>query len=285
MVELRPLDMSPSGIETTCELLRAVYPHAPYMTPRYLDSLYFGNPLGPTFGISAWLDRRLVAHYLMIPIKARIFGEEELGIWPFQLATHPEYQGKGLFSRINEAAMDECRERGFGYLSGVGNDQSSPIFVKKWNFQAVGQLDVKVGVGLVPRRRESRRSDIQFVRLWDAAGLAWRLRLAERPYRVRYRQDEGTIFADTGRFGIRAQLGSYPSSWLPADLPPLTTKNPLRVWMGLDPTRAWRGSLYRDLPTRVRPSPLILLFKDLTDRQREFDLARVQYDAFDFDPY
>jgi len=285
MVELRPLDMSPSGIETTCELLRAVYPHAPYLTPRYLEVLYFGNPLGPTFGIGAWQDGRLVAHYLMIPIKARLFGEEELGIWPFQLATHPQYQGKGLFSTMNAAAMDESRARGFGFYSGVGNDQSSPIFVKKFNCQAVRQLDVKVGVGAVPRRRDVEGLDIQFVRVWDAEGLAWRLRLAEPPYRVRRRGEEGTIFANTRRFGIHAQLGTYPSAWFPGDMRPLNTWNPLRLWMGLDPTRDWRGSLYRDLPERFKPSPLTLLFRDLTDHGRELDPAKVQYDAFDFDPY
>lgn len=285
MVELRPLDLTPAGIRDTCGLLNAVYPHAGHIDPAYLERLYFGNPLGETFGISAWLDGRLVAHYLMIPLKARIRGEEELGIWPFQLATHPEYQGKGLFGRMGDAAIKHCRERGFGFLSGVGNAQSSPIFVKKWNSQAVCPLDVKVGVGPVPPPLEPGPEELDFVRVWDAAGLAWRLSVAQPPYTVQHRRGRGTVFANTGRYGIHADLGSYPSEWFPPETGRLVATNPLRLWMGVDPTRDWQRSLYFGLPERLKPSPLILLFCDLTDRNRRLDPEKVRFDAFDFDAF
>jgi GNAT superfamily N-acetyltransferase len=285
VVELRPLDLTPGGIRDTCELLNAVYPHADHIDPAYLERLYFGNPLGETSGISAWLEGRLVAHYLMIPVKARIRGEEELGIWPFQLATHPEYQGKGLFTSLHDAAIAQCREKGFGFFSGVGNAQSSPIFVRKWDVQAVRRLDVKVGLGPVPPPRQVGPGELDFVRVWDAAGLAWRISVAQPPYTVQHRRGRGTLFANAGRYAIRASLGSYPSEWIPVQTGRLVSANPVRLWMGLDPTRNWRYSLYFNLPERLRPSPLILLFSDLTDENRQLDPAKVRFDAFDFDAF
>ena len=39
---------------------------------------------------------------------------------PFQLATHPGFRGKGLFSALAEASYAESREKGYGYVTGVG---------------------------------------------------------------------------------------------------------------------------------------------------------------------
>ena len=43
--------------------------------------------------------------------------------------------------------------------------------------------------------------------------------------------------------------------------------------------------LYFDVPERLKPSPLIFLFYDLTDQGRAFDPEKVQYDLFNFDAY
>ena len=111
MTEVRPIDISPKGIEQTCELLNVVYPHAAHYDTTYLERLFNQNPVGPTLGFSAFDGDELVAHYLMLPIKARVFGEEEIGIWPFQLATRPGFRGKGLFSELNERCFEASRER------------------------------------------------------------------------------------------------------------------------------------------------------------------------------
>src|SRR5689334_15998310 len=97
-MEIRPLDTSPAGIERTCELLRVVFPQATHLTPEYMHRLYFGNPVGPTTGLAAWEGKDLIAHYLVIPILSRVFGRDERGIWPFQLATHPGFRNAGIFS-------------------------------------------------------------------------------------------------------------------------------------------------------------------------------------------
>ncbi len=57
MFDFRPIDLSDEGIEETCKLLRVVFPDAHNLTPAYLKSLYFGNPLGETWGLCCFDDR------------------------------------------------------------------------------------------------------------------------------------------------------------------------------------------------------------------------------------
>jgi GNAT superfamily N-acetyltransferase len=283
MTEIRPLDLSPSGIATTCRLLKVVYPHATHITPDYLDRLYNGNPLGKTFGYGAFSDGELIGHYLIIPIKSRIFGKAELGIWPFQLATHPGYRGKGLFTTFTEQSFRDSRERGYNYVLGVGNAMSSPLFVGKWGFQSI-QLDARLGVGSIAPSRQAD-DEVELERIWDKPGIAWRIQHGPRPYRVKYRNGIGHLYAETGKFGIWAELGSWERQLLPDELSPLDGANPLRLWIGLDRSRRWSRSSYVPIPMRFRPSPLNLLFLDLTGQKRTFHAERVRYTLFDFDAY
>ncbi len=285
MFDVRPFDLSPEGLEDAAALLRLVFPSAKHIGRDYLERLCFGNPLGETFGFSAFDGDQRIAHNLMIPIKARCFGEEEMGIWPFQFATHPETRMKGLFVTLTEMMMDESRKRGFTFLSGVGNQNSTPILVKKWGYQSVCQLDAKVGFGTAPPRGELVDPDLD--RIWPSAqAVAWRLGHAQLgPYQVAWRGDRGHVYADSGLHGIKVQIGELPRELLPQDLPALRSANPLRLWVGKDPTRDWSGSLYVDVPRRLRPSPLNLLWLDLTGQGRTHRPDHVRYEVFDFDAY
>ena len=286
MLDVRPLDTSPAGIEETCELLQAVYPRAHHITTDYLNRLYNGNPLGPTFGFSAFEAGTLVGHYLMIPLVTKIHGVEEQGIWPFQLATRPGFRGKGLFSALVEQSFDAARERGYGHLVGVANDMSTPIFVRKWDFLNIRPLDVKLGFGPIPDREgDSEEAGLQLERVWNSPGIGWRLGHPAAPYRMRRRGQRVDLFAPTGRFGIWAQIASFDHAQLPETLPDHKPAHPLRLWIGCDPRRNWSSRPYFDLPDRFRASPLNLLFYDLTDQGRTFDPDRVQYEVFDFDAY
>jgi hypothetical protein len=217
----------------------------------------------------------------MIPIRARLFGRVENGVWPFQLATHPGHRLQGLFSAFVEESFGICRERGYTFFAGVGNQNSTPIFVKKWGYQNIRQLDVKLGLGLPPRSGDD--AALELVRLWDRDTIAWRLGHPPEPYRVVARRGRGHLFA-RGPRGIPVQVGEFPADLLP-ELPRLRRPRPLRLWIGADPTRDWSRTTFRDVPKRLWPSPLHLLFYDLTGEKRRLDPARVRYEVFDFDAY
>jgi len=284
VVDLRPIDLSPAGLERTCGLLRAVFPQATHIDTAYLDRLYHGNPVGPAIGLAAFSgDGELICHYLMIPVRLIIQGRAELGIWLFQLAVHPRHRGRGLFTALVEGSREMMEAAGYSYIVGVTNAKSAPIYQKRFGHQLICPLDVKIGVGPVPPAGELERPE--YKRVWDREGIAWRCGLPARPYAVERRGDRGHLFARTGRFGIWAEVGAFDWNDLPPDLPSFSPRSPLRLWIGTDPTRDWSRSFYVDLPKRLQPSPLYLAFGDYSGKNRTLDARRVQCNLFDFDAF
>ncbi|MGH9119721.1 MAG: GNAT family N-acetyltransferase [Acidimicrobiales bacterium] len=56
-------------------------------------------------------------------------------------ATHPDYQGRGIFSRLTLHALDELRHEGVAFVFNTPNDQSRPGYLKM-GWQLVGRLPV-----------------------------------------------------------------------------------------------------------------------------------------------
>jgi GNAT superfamily N-acetyltransferase len=284
MLEERPLDLSPTGLAEVVDLLHAAFPDASHLDVRYLHWCYCANPAGAAIGRNAYDEGRLAAHYVTVPLRARILGREETGVLSLHTATHPEHQGKGLFTRLAEATYRDAAAAGHGFVLGVANAASTPGFVRKLGFQLVHPLDVRIGLGAAPEPRGD--VVVTFERLWDEPSLRWRLACPARLYRRVLRRGRATVYAPTGRLGIWAELATV-SRHLAAteELPRLGPANPLRLWMGLDPGRRWQGAPWMRLPASLRPSPLNLIFRDLGGESRVLDAASVRFAAFDFDAY
>jgi GNAT superfamily N-acetyltransferase len=74
----------------------------------YLDWLYFQNPRGSVFGFDAYDGDLLVAHYACIPIKINAFRQNSL--LSLNTATHPDYQGRGLFRLLANKTFESAAE-------------------------------------------------------------------------------------------------------------------------------------------------------------------------------
>lgn len=72
---------------------------------------------------------------------------------------------------------------------------------------------------------------------------------------------------------------SYESAPAPSGRQPL-----LGAWLGLHPSRRRRGVALA-IPPSLRPSPLNLIFLDLTSQHRTLQRSDVQFEALDFDAY
>ncbi|HZR14255.1 MAG TPA: GNAT family N-acetyltransferase [Acidimicrobiia bacterium] len=58
-------------------------------------------------------------------------------------ATHPDYQGRGIFTRLTLHALDALRDEGVGFVFNTPNDQSRPGYLKmRW--RVVGRVPVAV---------------------------------------------------------------------------------------------------------------------------------------------
>ena len=279
--ECRTLDLSPAGIDAMSRLLRTVFPHAAHLTPAYLDWLYDQNPAGRALGWNACLDGELVGHYVLIPLRARLFGAEARGAHSLNGAVHPDHQGRRLYARLGELAHASAREAGFEFLIGVPNANSTHVFVRTFGFQLVGPLQARVGLG--PIARDEAEQPVDYARVWDGDNVRWRLANPTTRYTLSRRGERCEVRAPTGRPGIHALVGFVDPAFAP---PGLGAPAPgLDLFIGADPALRWSRSLYVNLPMRLRPAPLNFVFKDLTGRDRRIDPGRLRYASLDFDPY
>jgi GNAT superfamily N-acetyltransferase len=58
-------------------------------------------------------------------------------------ATHPEYQGRGIFRRLTSSSLEELRAQGVAHVFNTPNEQSKPGYLKM-GWKEVGRLPVAV---------------------------------------------------------------------------------------------------------------------------------------------
>jgi GNAT superfamily N-acetyltransferase len=270
-----PLDPSHAGLARSAALLRRVFPAAHHLTPSYLAWLYGRNPAGTAVGVEAELDGELVAHYATVPFPARVHGTLRSAALGLNLAVDPAHRGRGLAAEVVGRASERCGVQQIGCLVAVLNANSTHLFTQRLGFQLVCSLDARIGVG--PRARRSEPPAVDFERLWDDAGVVWRLANPSVRYEVRGRE----VLAPSGYPGIAVSLGELER---PVEAQG-SVAGPLCLWLGLDPGMQWGGSAYLPLPARLRPSPLNLVFRDVAGPGRRLDPARVRFRGLDFDAY
>jgi hypothetical protein len=281
----RQVDTSSQGVDEVSLLLTNVFGKSAGLSAPYLQWLYVDNPAGPVVGFNAFAGDQLAAHYATVPIVADFDRRTVRGLLSLNTATHPDHQGKQLFSKLAAQTYDCGGQQGFEFVVGVANANSTPGFVRKLGFALVRPLDARVGFGM-PRFRQ--RTQVSFERKWDEKTLRWRFKCPGRIYGLHRSKRSGlaTVLARTRYPFVRAdltQLEAVVADRVAADLPksPPTT----RVWLGIDPDVDWSRSCFVEIPNMVRPSPVNLIFKPLGDRKTRLAADEVRFRALDFDGY
>lgn len=278
----RLVELTSEELARTSNLLRLVFPKARQLTPSYLEWQYVLNPDGPALGCNAYLGDELVGHMSAIPMRTRLDGVELNGIFTMNGAVHPAHRGRKLQSGISHGIFEDAKSRGYAFCFATGNKYSTgPLLTR---FQMVAPLQARIGFGLP--RRHSGDFQPSFERVWSKEALEWRLANPEQNYRVGRRGGQLTVSAPSGRAGIGALLYHGPDAWgVPERIGSPSGHGPLKVWLGLDPGVDWQKSTFLNIPARLRPSPLNLMFKDLSGGSLYPDPARLVFRAIDFDPY
>ncbi|MCX6297320.1 MAG: hypothetical protein NTX97_14920 [Bacteroidetes bacterium] len=101
----------------------------------------------------------------------------------------------------------------------------------------------------------------------------------------KYRISDNTLYTATDKVGIKAILLKLPEAISLNDNNMNIGFCPVNLWIGIDASINWAGSLYFNIPDSMRPSPLNFIFKDLTKENRKLDFKNVRFNAFDFDAY
>jgi len=201
MYTMVPVKTDDTSLAACSTLLCSVFPNATTLSKASLQWHYADNPNGRAVGFNAVSeDGELAAHYVCLPILARIDGVTNKGLLSMNTATHPKHQGKGLFVELARRTFDYARDAGYDFVVGAANQNSTHGFVKKLGFQLVTPLDAKIGVGAI-----SSKANVDapaFERIWDQASIAWRL---SNPV-VRYGVSGADIWAPTGRQRSHARV-------------------------------------------------------------------------------
>lgn len=265
-------------------LMRRAFPKAGKYSEAYLDWLYFQNPAGPALAFDVREGDRIISHGAGVPQRLMLHGRPVLGALMLNTATDADRQGRGLFSRIVNAVIEETRRRGVAALTGVANQNSVGPYVNRLAFQEVRGLDAFVA--LEPERVDMARAmaDADLRRDWDDATLAWRLANPESPARlVAATHDSLVVEAASTAPVIRAR-GVIPRAGL--EPPPLPRG---RLWPAVSLTLAPAGTSRRglavDLPDRLRPSPLRLIYLNTADPADRLDPDRILFSFLDFDAF
>jgi GNAT superfamily N-acetyltransferase len=276
----RPSEATPGALEAYEALLSATFEASAKFTARALAWRYRDNPAGKVVGTDAWSGETLAAHYVTCPAQVRLSGRPARALLSLNTATHPDFQGRGLFVRLAEATYERAAAAGFDCVFGVANANSTPGFLRRLGFQLVEPLDAGILLA-APRRRAAAALDFQGE--WSEAGLAWRL---ANP---------------AGRY-VTGRSGELAAAWSPTHLPLVscaaflqTTPQPAprrgaplgaQLFIGLDPRLRAGGLRLAPLPTRFRPSPLNLIYRPLSaSAPRTLDPDAVALSFLDFDPY
>jgi GNAT superfamily N-acetyltransferase len=231
-------------------------------------------------GADAWDGERLAAHYVACPLEARIDGQLVKGLVSLNTATHPDYQGRGLFTKLAEAAYALGAEAGYSFVIGVANANSTPGFLRRLAFQDVGRLDAGVLA-----RLPSRLSDapVQYQGAWREELLAWRLANPDGRYVAARRRGLICVWARTHLPFVRcgAFLPDEGQAISAGGVPMAAT-----LFIGLEPRMALARQGFLPIPERFRPSPLNLIWRKIGGGAPAVlrpDAVAINF--LDFDPY
>jgi len=127
-------------------------------TPELFRWKHAENPFGPSFMLVAEAGGRIVGLRAFMRWQFEAAGRTVRAIRAVDTATHPDYQGRGIFSRLTLEALDALRDD-VDLVFNTPNEKSLPGYLKM-GWRSVGRLPVSIRV-LRPVRvlRRLRRLD------------------------------------------------------------------------------------------------------------------------------
>jgi GNAT superfamily N-acetyltransferase len=105
-------------------------------SPEYWSWKHVENPFGESPTLLAFAGDQLVGLRVFMRWKWRAAGTDVPAVRAVDTATHPDWQGKGIFSRLTRALLETMRQEGVAFVFNTPNERSRPGYLK------MGWLDV-----------------------------------------------------------------------------------------------------------------------------------------------
>jgi hypothetical protein len=312
---MSPSDSSPYA--ATSQLLADHLNDRRFRSGEFLDWFYGANPRGQAIVEDIDDDAgHRIGHYGVVPTAYRTPDGPTPFIFTSNVATDPDARRKGLFREMADRIYPRAAATGAPGLAGTTNAQSSAVVVGRFGWKDLGSMPAVFTVPFVwPRGVRDVRVDEAFltsdeftaltrnlddvpvrdwVQSWDADFLRWRLRNPDNTYTLHVGRDAIAVSArDRGPLGIRVAVlcKVFPRSG--ASLPVHTgryvaaacraQRAPVCVYGGWNAHARVRGIT---VPSRFRPSPLVVVFKSFDEERAPTSEFRIDtWEFLDGDVY
>jgi GNAT superfamily N-acetyltransferase len=114
--------------------------------PRHIDYWQWkhrDNPFGPSPCLLAVSAGQLVGLRVFMRWTWRASGAKVPAVRAVDTATHPEWRGRGIFSRLTLALVEQMKGEGIAFVFNTPNDQSRPGYLKM-GWESVGRTSLWV---------------------------------------------------------------------------------------------------------------------------------------------
>ncbi|MBN8692120.1 MAG: GNAT family N-acetyltransferase [Bacteroidetes bacterium] len=256
-------------------LLSAVFTETKKYTFEFLQWQYLLNPNGTVIGFDAFYGEELAAHYVTIPVTYEYKGELIKGLLSLNTATHPNHQGKKLFTQLAEKTYELGKNQGYKFVIGVANQNSTHGFIKKLGFDLISTLDVKIYFGNI---KQIGVTSEMFKSHWNKEALKWR---TENPSASYFRTHQSLI-CDTHISMIKAVLSKRKECVVKENIHPKGSLLKMEIGLNNSPSNFVLGI---NLPQKLKPSPLNLIIKSLGEFNLPITKENIYFELIDFDAY
>lgn len=99
------------------------------------------NPFGPSAVLLAFDRELLVGVRAFMRWQWRVDGQLVSAVRAVDTATHPKYQGRGIFTRLTRNIIEQCEGEGVGFIFNTPNEKSKPGYLKM-GWKSLGKLRV-----------------------------------------------------------------------------------------------------------------------------------------------
>ncbi len=269
------------SLERYSAFLKLCFDDNPRFTLEYLKWLYALNPAGTVVGYDALCDNILVGHYVCIPVNVKINGVTCKGLLSLNTATHPKYQGRGIFTKLASLTYEYAKKNGYACVFGVANKNSTPGFINKLGFELISPLTAKLCLGQQSGIEDKDCFDFEC--LWEDSSLKWRSENPINPVYIKSKKNNFVhVLARTNYAGIVVDDQIKYNGSIKSFNSVKVFSSMLKLYVGLG------GGAYRfqiHVPSRLRPSPLNFIYKSLSGQLTNLSPEKVKFSFMDFDAY
>jgi len=268
----------------TVELMKLGFLAARKFSREFLQWQYYDNPTGEPLGCNVVDGERLVGHLMGIPQAVRLHGQPALVTLIMNVATHPDYRGRGLFLELVRRVAAMSAERGHAGVVGVANQQTERAYRTRLGFQNVAGLEAHLE--LLPQRIDMARAlaCADYVHRWTDQTLAWRLANPANPLRLAGGTADTLVAEGASTNPLIRARSVIPREGLSAQAQGAAALGPAVV-LGLSPAGVARRRFAVSVPERLRPSPLRMIWLDHARPGDRLDPERILFSFLDFDAF